>query len=125
MKVKYLMFFIFSLILISCVPRNKDQYIRQYKEFVDEVTEECGNYTMKDWKKADKRFKKFNTIWYQKFKEDLSIIEKFKITQYKLTYSLLKAGREIGKIVSDKIDEEYDELHSDFDENIDNLQEIN
>jgi esterase/lipase len=123
MKRIYGIIILMSVILTCCVPRNKEQYIMQYKEFVEEVTEQCGNYTKKDWEKADKRFEKFNTVWYQKFKDELSLMEKLTITQYKLTYSLLYAGREIGKIISDKIDDEYDELHSYFDDCIESMPE--
>jgi len=79
-----------TLTVISCRPFSKESYLEKYGKFMSEVSEKGASYNDKDWEKADEKFNKFNTDWYDHFKEDLTWQEKLTTTKYNLQYTYYK-----------------------------------
>jgi hypothetical protein len=73
--------------VISCRPFSKESYLEKYNKFIIEVSEKGADYTEKEWKKADEKYKKFNEDWYKRFKEDLTWQEKATTAKYTLQYT--------------------------------------
>ncbi len=90
-SLKILVLILVTLTVISCRPFSKESYLEKYDKFISEVSEKSASYTDKDWEKADEKFKKFNTDWYDHFKEDLTLKEKLTTTKYNVQYSYYKA----------------------------------
>ena len=50
--------FIWGLLLAACLfsCQNKYEHLDEFKEFVEKIEDECDDYTLNDWEKADKEF---------------------------------------------------------------------
>lgn len=77
------------LTLASC--ENKESYIQDFSQFIQEVEDHADKYTDKDWKKADKKFDNFTGSIYKKYAEELTAEEKIEIAKCQTTYTALKA----------------------------------
>lgn len=84
------------LTLASC--ENKESYIQDFSQFVQEVEDHADKYTDKDWKKADKKFDNFTGSIYKKYAEELTAEEKIEIAKCQTTYTALKAKAGIKKL---------------------------
>lgn len=61
-------------IFISC--DNKESYMQDFSQFIQEVEDNADNYSEKDWKKADKKFEEYTGSIYKKYAEELTAEEK-------------------------------------------------
>lgn len=84
--------------LTACAPSSKEKYMIQYKEFINKVSENHHKYTIRDWKKIDEEYKKFNEKWYKKYKEDFTWKDEILIGKYTATYNLLKTSNDLKDI---------------------------
>ncbi len=85
--------------LFSCLlPSNKTQYIRKYERFVDQVKQDHAKYQKKDWRWADKRYKKFSKDWYNLYEDELTAGEKLKVVALSVRYQSYKGQKELGKV---------------------------
>jgi len=85
MKNNLFVFFV-VVFLSSCSPFTKESYMKQYCSFIEDVAEHCNDYSEKDWENIDKKNNKFNNIWFDKFKDDLSFSDRMTITKYQMQY---------------------------------------
>ncbi|MCF0205462.1 MAG: hypothetical protein HUK12_09330 [Muribaculaceae bacterium] len=67
-----------AMILASCAPSSKEDYLNQFSQFIEEVKTNHESYSDSDWEKAEKKFEKFSGEWYEKFDNELSTSEKIK-----------------------------------------------
>ncbi len=89
-----LVFVVFSCLL----PSNKTQYIRKYERFVDQVKKDHSEYSKKEWRWADKRYKKFSKDWYKLYEDELTTGEKLKVAALSVRYQSYKGKKELGKV---------------------------
>jgi hypothetical protein len=104
----------------SCAPTTKEKYMADYKRFVDEVAANYKSFTPDDWRKANETFEQFNNEWYNKFKHEFSIEDKFRITGYQVKYNAVKAGNEMGKFYDQYLKNDVDELRAKIKYYVDN-----
>ena len=76
-------------IFISC--DNKESYMQDFSQFIQEVEDNADKYSEKDWKKADKKFEEYTGSIYKKYAEELTVEEKIEIAKCQTTYAALKA----------------------------------
>lgn len=86
--VAVLMLFVFN----SCAD-SKDSYIKKFDKFIENVKNDCSNYTEVDWEKADKTFKDLTDTQYQKFRAELSEDDLITVTKLKASYVSLQLKR--------------------------------
>ena len=90
---------IVALILGSCgAPDTKKAYLEKFEAFVADVSRSCKTYSEKDWEKAVEKYEKYAGEWYDKFKDDFTIKDKFKITGYHAKFNYC---RTLDKAVTD------------------------
>jgi 16S rRNA C967 or C1407 C5-methylase (RsmB/RsmF family) len=63
----------------SCKPMTKESYLRQYDDFITEVSKNHRQYDEKDWKKMTREYEKFSGEWFKKFENDLTIKDEIAI----------------------------------------------
>lgn len=66
-------------IFISC--DNKESYMQDFSQFIQEVEDNADKYSEKDWKKADKKFEEYTGSIYKKYAEELTAEEKNRDSQ--------------------------------------------
>ena len=71
-----------TIFLIGCAPLSKDSYMRRFREFTQEVTQNCQSYDADDWERMSKRYDGFSGKWYEKFKDDMSMKEVLLVRSY-------------------------------------------
>lgn len=90
------------LLLVACTtPRSKEAYLKHFEEFIQRVDENHNDYKRKDWEWADSRFDKYNTEWYEKYKDDLTDEEQLQVKAWILKYYSLKGRKGMGKFLND------------------------
>ncbi|MDR1369740.1 MAG: hypothetical protein LBJ72_06400 [Dysgonamonadaceae bacterium] len=72
---------LFLAIFVACSPISKESYLEKYDDFITEISENSKSYDEKAWVKATGKYEKFSGEWYDKFKKELTVGEKLKITK--------------------------------------------
>lgn len=88
---KALVFILILSLTASCAPQSKKSYFKKYKDFITEIKEKSEEYSDKDWIKANKKFDKFNTDWYNKFEDEFTWKEESILLKYKFQYNFKKS----------------------------------
>jgi hypothetical protein len=91
-----------ALLTFSCsFFDNKNTYIEDYSEFINEVSISGENFSDKQWSDSDSLYLLYSTNYYEKYKDELTKNERNKVNQLTGEYIALRAVS-IGKgIVSD------------------------
>ena len=91
-----------ALLTFSCsFFDNKNTYIEDYSEFINEVSISGENFSDKQWNDSDSLYLLYSTEYYEKYKDELTKNERNKVNQLTGEYIALRAVS-VGKgIVSD------------------------
>jgi hypothetical protein len=103
-------FIILLALFTSYSPHSKQQYLEQYKGFVDEVTESAKFFTAADWQHAHERYTLFNIDYYNRFKSEFTFEERLQIASYKVQLNAVRAGVEIGRLYQSYLMDDLDSL---------------
>ena len=91
-KYIYLIYFIFLAVLCSCsIFMTKDDYLSDFKKFIDTTILKHSIYKGEDWEKSDKKMDKFSNELYNKFKSKLTSEDELVLMKYRIQYDLCKA----------------------------------
>ena len=103
--VKKLFYFIaIALMAVSCsVLMSKESYMKKFDAFVKEVSEKHQTYSAKDWEKHAATYKKFSEVWYEKFKNDLTLKDEIAIKANQVKYNYYYALGQTGSSIKDLI----------------------
>jgi hypothetical protein len=74
-----------SILFTACM--NKDSYMANFEKFIADTGNNYSDYSDKDWQEKDTEYKNFSEKWYEKFKDELTMKEKVKITGYQVKYN--------------------------------------
>ena len=90
----------------SCTlpPINKQQYLFQFEQFIDEVQTNVDHWNQHHWENADKTFKLLARDYFQEYKDQLDKEEFRQLQQMKLQYYTIKIKRK-GKDLKEKIED--------------------
>tara|TARA_B110000467_G_scaffold161289_1_gene182096 strand:- start:398 stop:778 length:381 start_codon:yes stop_codon:yes gene_type:complete len=91
-----------ALLTFSCsFFDNKNTYIEDYSEFINEVSISGENFSDKQWSDSDSLYLLYSTDCYEKYKDELTKNERNKLNQLAGEYIALRAVS-VGKgILSD------------------------
>ncbi len=93
-------------VLVACAPKSKEKYLADYKEFVEEVKREHGEYDDEDWAWADENFLKYSKEWHSKFADELTLKEELKVSRLNLQYNALRGSKDLKDLFDTMFDEE-------------------
>ena len=85
------------MVMMTACQQSKEDYIKEFKSFVTEVSEECGDYTDADWEKAGKEFEAL--VKQAEQYEDLTTEEKLELAKVQAKYAGLQAKKGINKVI--------------------------
>lgn len=97
---KFIVLLMMLCMMTAC--QTKDAYVSSFKSFVEEVNAKAGDYTEKDWEKADKKFSLYADKLYSHFEEELTPEEKAEILKLQASYSAIKVKSSVKK-AADKV----------------------
>ena len=99
-----------TLLLTSCTPQTKEDYLEDYNKFIVDVDNESSIYTEENWKKIKEEYAKFNGEWYEKFEDELTWKEEIIIAKYQFEFNLIKFKNDSESIGDLFSKEDYDEI---------------
>lgn len=114
----------------SCsAPITKEDYLRGFEKFVQEVERDNGKFSEDDWKWANKRFTRYAVEYYDQFREELTLEEKVEVTLLRGRYLAAREGSRLGRTINKNLSKELDQVSKDvkkyLDENLEeDIQEI-
>ena len=85
------------MVMMTACQQTKEDYIKEFKSFVHEVSEECADYTDEQW---DNVAKEFEALVKQAEKyEDLTAEEKLELAAIQAQYAGIQAKKGINKVI--------------------------
>ena len=85
------------MVMMTACQQSKEDYIKEFKSFVNEVSEDCSEYTDADWEKAAKEFESLVTQ-AEKY-EDITTEEAVELAAVQAKFAGLKAKKGINKVI--------------------------
>lgn len=107
---KIFFFTILISLLTGCRPYSKEAYLKQYNEFIDNVSKNGSKFSESDWKKKDAEFKNYNEVWYGHFKDDLSWQEKVITAKNSVQFSIYRNQSGMQDFFKTYLQGDYEEL---------------
>jgi hypothetical protein len=101
---KMLIFFVMFL-LVAC--ENKETYLAGFARFVEEVKENGSEYTLEQWQKAERNYQHFAETAYEKYRHELTGLEKEQVGRLKAAFLLVKAKKGVKDFFKDTEDALY------------------
>lgn len=100
---KFFAILVLAFLMVACAPSTKQDYLEEYKAFIEEVSENASSYSESDWEDKTAEFEKFSKEWYEKFKEELSLGEQMQVTAYAASFGYHKSN--VDDLVNDIVDD--------------------
>ena len=85
------------MVMMTACQQSKEDYIKEFKAFVNEVSEECADYTEDDWKEAAAVFEAL--VKQAEQYEDLTAEETLELAGIQAQYAGLQAKKGINKVI--------------------------
>lgn len=89
---------------------TKETYLKNYDDFMDEISNNSSNYSDEQWKTADGEFKNFDEVLYKKFENELDWKEKMTLSKYNLQYVYYRNKSTANDFFSKYMHKGYEEL---------------
>lgn len=109
---KFSFVFGFLLLIASCAPYTKDQYLADYKIFIEEVKSNHNSYSSDAWLKNDSKNSIFYEKDYRKFAGELSPSEYLKVQRYNFVYKYYKGDVDIKSLLGGEYNDLFKGLFS-------------
>lgn len=85
------------MVMMTACQQSKEDYIKEFKAFVNEVSEECADYSEDDWKEAAADFEAL--VKQAEQYEDLTTEETLELAGIQAQYTGLQAKKGINKVI--------------------------
>ena len=85
------------MVMMTACQQSKEDYIKEFKSFVNEVSEDCADYTDADWEKAAKEFEAL--VKQAEKYEDITTEEAVELAAVQAKFAGLKAKKGINKVI--------------------------
>ena len=85
------------MVMMTACQQSKEDYIKEFEEFVEEVAEECADYTEEQWEDVSKEFEAL--VKKAEKYEDLTTEEKLELAKTQAKYAGIQAKKGINKVI--------------------------
>ena len=97
MKKMFYMALMAMMVMMTACQQSKEDYIKEFEAFVEELSEECADYTEEQWEDASKEFKAL--VKKAEKYEDFTTEEKLELAKTQAKYAGLQAKKGINKVI--------------------------
>ena len=97
MKKMFYLVFVAMMVMMTACQQSKEDYIKEFKSFVHEVSEECADYTDAQWENAAKEFEAL--VKKAEKYEDLTAEETLELAAIQAQYAGIQAKKGINKVI--------------------------
>ena len=85
------------MVMMTACQQSKEDYIKEFKSFVNEVSEDCSEYSDADWEMAAKEFE--SLVKQAEKYEDITTEEAVELAAVQAKFAGLKAKKGINKVI--------------------------
>ena len=85
------------VVMLSACQQSKEDYIKEIKSFVEEVSEECSDYTETEWADVSNEFEAL--VKKAEEYKDLTVEETMELAAVQAKYAGLQAKKGIDKVI--------------------------
>ena len=85
------------VVMLTACQQSKEDYIKEFENFVEEVAEECTEYTEEQWKDVAEEFELL--VKKAEKYQDLTVEEKMELATVQAKYAGLQAKKGIDKVI--------------------------
>lgn len=85
------------LLFTACSP-SKTSYLSNFKDFVENVKDNCQNYTEEDWAKINAKYDEYTATFDEKYNKDFTDAEKAEVTKLKSMFATLQLKSKVNKV---------------------------
>lgn len=85
------------MVMMTACQQSKEDYIKEFKSFVSEVSTECADYTEEDWKEAAVEFEAL--VKQAEQYEDLTAEETLELAGVQAQFTALKAKKGVKQVI--------------------------
>ena len=85
------------VVMLSACQQSKEDYIKEFENFVEEVAEECTEYTEEQWEDVAEEFELL--VKKAEKYQDLTVEEKMELATVQAKYAGLQAKKGIDKVI--------------------------
>ena len=97
MKKMFYLVFVAIMVMMTACQQSKEDYIKEFKSFVHEVSEECADYTDAQWENTAKEFEAL--VKQAEKYEDLTTEETLELAAIQAQYAGIQAKKGINKVI--------------------------
>jgi hypothetical protein len=94
-------------IIISCSNMTKEQYLSEYKSFIQQVKNSRQDYTAKNWEEMDRIHYKYCNELFKKYEINFTVEEKILLAKYRLQYDVYRYKDEVKEALLEIFDLYY------------------
>ena len=85
------------VVLITACQQSKEGYIKEFESFVEEIAEECADYTEEQWEDVAEEFELL--VKKAEKYQDLTAEDKLELAKVQANYAGLQAKKSIDKVI--------------------------
>ena len=85
------------MVMMTACQQSKEDYIKEFENFIEEVSEECEDYTEEQWEEVTKEFE--SLVKKAEEYQDLTTEEKLELAKVQAKYAGLQAKKGIDKVI--------------------------
>jgi outer membrane protein assembly factor BamD (BamD/ComL family) len=85
------------VVMMTACQQSKEDYIKEFENFVEEVAEECTEYTEEQWEDVAEEFELL--VKKAEKYQDLTVEEKMELATVQAKYAGLQAKKGIDKVI--------------------------
>ena len=85
------------VVMLPACQQSKEDYIKEFENFVEEVAEECTEYTEEQWEDVAEEFELL--VKKAEKYQDLTVEEKMELATVQAKYAGLQAKKGIDKVI--------------------------
>ena len=86
------------VVMLTACQQSKEDYIKEFENFVEEVAEECTEYTEEQWEDVAEEFELL--VKKAEKYQDLTVEEKMELATVQAKYAGLQAKKGIDKVIN-------------------------
>lgn len=119
---KCLSFIALAFMMMACAPTTKEEYLENYKAFIEEISENSSSYTEADWAEKAEEYAKFTGEWYNKFESEFTLSEKMQVAANAVSYNYHKGCSNVKETI-DELGKEYEDEIEQIEEGVEQVTE--
>ena len=97
MKKMFYMVLMAMMVMMTACQQTKEDYIKEFENFVEEVSEECAEYTEEQWEDVAEEFELL--VKKAEKYQDLTTEDKLELAKVQAKYAGLQAKKGIDKVI--------------------------